>query len=355
MSQGPTGRGSLVDGTATAHGVRATLADVARLAGVSKGTASKALNNKQHVHPDTVRRVAEAAARLDLMPSAVARNLTAGRTGTVGILTNDLEGRFALPILAGAEDALGAGRLSVILCDAREDAIRERRHLATLMERRIDGLIVVGGARTDPRPSLGHDLAVPVVYAYAPSEDPDDLSLVTDNVAAGRVAAEHLWEVGCRTIAYIGGDPTYIASAEREQGAREALAERGAELLVEASVLADWTELWGRQAAARILEKHPGVDGVIGASDGLARATLDILRDHGRAVPGDVAVIGFDNWAIIATNTRPQLSSVDLQLQALGRIAASRLFSALAGEELGQGVEALPVRLVTRASTQREP
>lgn len=343
------------NGVAVASGGRATLADVARLAGVSKGTASKALNKKEHVHPDTARRVADAAAQLDFLPSAVARNLTAGRTGTVGILTNDLEGRFALPILAGAEDALGAGQLSVILCDAREDAIRERRHLATLMERRIDGLIVVGGARTDARPSLGRNLPVPVVYAYAPSDDPDDLSLVTDNVAAGRMAAEHLWEVGCRSIAYIGGDPTFVASAEREHGARQALAERGGELVVETSVMADWTERWGRSAATRILEKHPDVDGVIGASDGLARATLDILRDRGRTVPQEVAVIGFDNWAIIATNTRPQLSSVDLQLQTLGRLAASRLFSALAGEELGHGVEALPVRLVTRASTQREP
>lgn len=355
MAQSTAGRPSFGDGVRTAVGGRATLADVARLAGVSKGTASKALNKKEHIHPDTARRVADAAAQLGFRPSAIARNLTSGRTGTVGILTNDLEGRFALPILAGAEDALGAGQLSVILCDAREDEIRERRHLATLMERRIDGLIVVGGARTDPRPSLGRDLAVPVVYAYAPSDDPDDLSLVTDNVAAGRMAAEHLWEVGCRTIAYIGGDPTFVASAERERGARQALAERGVELLVEASVMADWTERWGRTAATRILDKHPDVDGVIGASDGLARAALDILRDHGRAVPDDVAVIGFDNWAIIATNTRPPLSSIDLQLQNLGRVAASRLFAALAGEDLGRGVEALPVRLAERASTRREP
>lgn len=354
MAQDTAHRRRSDDELPTSTAGRATLADVARLAGVSKSTASKALNKKQHVHPDTIRRVAEASAHLGFRPSAVARNLTSGRTGTVGILTNDLEGRFALPILAGAEDALGAGQLSVLLCDAREDAIRERRHLATLMERRIDGLIVVGGARTDPRASLGRNLGLPVVYAYSPSDDPEDLSLVTDNIGAGRMAAEHLWEVGCRTIAYIGGDPSFIASAERESGAREALGERGAGLITEDSVLADWTERWGRTAASRILAKEPAVDGIIGASDGLARAALDILRDHGRAVPDDVAVIGFDNWGIIATNTRPPLSSIDLQLQNLGRIAASRLFAALAGEDLGCGIERLPVRLVERASTVHE-
>jgi len=329
----------------------AKLSDVARLAGVSKGTASKALNDKAHVHPDTRGRVLAAAEQLSFRPNAVAQNLFAGKTRTVGILTNDLEGRFAIPILLGAEDALGAGEISVILCDARGDAIRERHHLLTLLDRRIDGLIVVGGARNDPRPSLGRDLPVPVVYAYAPSTDAADLSLATDNSQGGRIAAGHLWELGRRRIAYIGGDPTFVASAEREEGARGALAEQGGKLLTVDSVNADWTERWGRSAVSRILERHPDVDAIIGASDGLARAALDVLRDLGRQVPDDVAVMGFDNWSIIATNTRPELTSIDLDLENLGRIAASRLFSALSGERLESGLELLPVRLVVRAST----
>ncbi len=90
--------------------------------------------------------VQKAAEELNFRPNAIARNLFTGTTGTVGVLTNDLDGRFAIPILAGAEDALGAGKISVMLCDARGDAIREQQHLKTLLERRIDGLIVVGGA-----------------------------------------------------------------------------------------------------------------------------------------------------------------------------------------------------------------
>ncbi|MCU1431221.1 MAG: transcriptional regulator [Actinotalea sp.] len=331
---------------------QATLSDVARLAGVSKSTASKALNHKAHVRDETRRRVVQAAERLSFSPSAVARNLLSGRTGTVGILTNDLEGRFVIPILAGAEDALGAGQISVILCDARGDAIRERRHLTTLLERRIDGLIVVGGARTEPRPSLGRELPVPVVYAYAPSSDPDDVSVVADNVMGGRIAAEHLWETGRRKIAFIGGDSSYVASRERELGARSALEERGLTLITEGSLNGAWTERWGRAAAARLLDLHPDIDAIIGASDGLARAALDILRDLGRQVPRQVAVMGFDNWAIIATNTRPELTSIDLQLEGLGRTAASRVFAALSGEPASSGVQQLPVRLVIRDSTQ---
>lgn len=330
---------------------RARLDDVARLAGVSKGTASKALNNKSDVNPQTRQRVQQAAERLSFRPSAIARNLLSGRTGTVGILTNDLEGRFVIPILAGAEDALGAGKISVILCDARGDAIRERRHLETLLERRIDGLIVVGGARNDPRPSIGRNLPVPVVYAYAPSTDPDDLSLTTDNVMGGRLAAEHLWSTGRRHVAYIGGDGSYVASRERMEGADAALTEHGSELITPGSTQGDWSEKWGRLATANLLEQHPNIDGIFAASDLLARAALDILRDLGRRVPQEVGVIGHDDWSLVVANTRPELSSVDTSLESLGRTAASRLFFALSGGELGHGVERLPVKLRVRGST----
>ncbi|WP_346016283.1 LacI family DNA-binding transcriptional regulator [Cellulomonas endometrii] len=330
---------------------RTTLADVARRAGVSKGTASKALNGRGEVRPETRRRVLEAADALSFTPSVLAQNLASGRTGTVGVLTNDLEGRFVIPILMGAEDALGAGRISVILTDARGDAIREQQQLRTLLERQIDGLIVVGGPRTDPRPSLGQDLPVPVVYAYAPSQDPQDLSLAADNVQAGRLAAEHLWDIGRRHVAYVGGDPTYSASRDREAGAAAALAERGAALLGAGLASGNWTERWGRAAMARLLEQHPDLDAVVAASDQLARAALDILRDQGRRVPEDVAVVGHDNWSLVVTNTRPELTSVDTRLELLGRTAASRLFAALSGDELGSGVELLPVELAVRGST----
>ncbi|MET0887333.1 MAG: LacI family DNA-binding transcriptional regulator, partial [Mycetocola sp.] len=164
-----------------------TLADVARVAGVSISTASKALSGNGHVKAETRDRVHEAAARLSFSPNTLARSLSAKRSGTVGLLTSDLEGRFSMPILMGAEDAFGAGEVSVFLCDARGDHIREQHHVRALLSRKVDGLIVVG-SNTDPRPSLGRDLAVPVVYVYSPSDDPTDLSVVTDTVGAARHA-----------------------------------------------------------------------------------------------------------------------------------------------------------------------
>ena len=326
-----------------------TLTDVARLAGVSIATASKALNGRDQVAPATRAKVIDAADRLSFSPNPMARGLLAGRTGTVGLLTSDLEGRFVIPILMGAEDAFGAGQVNVFVCDARGDAIREQHQLRALLSRRVDGIIVVG-RQTDPRPSLGQELPVPVVYAYAPSDDPRDLSLTPDNKAAAVIAVEHLLSCGRTRIAHITGDPAYAAAQDRAAGTRERLAAEGLELVGDV-MFSEWSEPWGRDAAALILEQHPDVDAILCGSDQIARGVLDTARDLGRAVPDDIAVMGFDNWEVLTTNARPELTSIDANLQQLGRTAAQRVFAALDGVDVGNGTHHLPPRLVIRAST----
>jgi LacI family transcriptional regulator len=325
-----------------------TLADVARLAGVSVATASKALNGRDHVRAETRHRVLEAAEQLSFSPNTLARGLLAGRTGTVGLLTSDLEGRFSIPILMGAEDAFGAGKVNVFLCDARDDTIREQHHVQALLSRRVDGLIVVG-SRTDPRPSLGRDLPVPVVYAYAPSEDPDELSIICDNVGAGRLAAEHLIACGRTRIAHISGDPRYAAARDRAEGVLAGLADAGLSQVGDVRY-GSWSEAWGRAAAAMLLDRHPDVDAVFCGSDQVARGVMDMVRERGRRIPDDVAVMGFDNWEVLAADARPPLTSVDMNLEEVGRAAARAVFAALDGVPRS-GVEALPCRVVIRGST----
>lgn len=327
----------------------ATLSDVARLAGVSIATASKALNGREDVASTTRKRVLQAAESLSFTPNAMARGLLAGRTSTVGLLTSDLEGRFMLPILMGAEDAFGAGQVNVFLCDARGDAIREQHHLKALLSRRVDGIIVVG-RQTDPRPSLGQEFPVPVVYAYAPSDDPRDLSLTPDNYAGGRLAIEHLIACGRTRIAHISGDPAYAAAQDRLAGARAALESAGLALVGE-PMFSVWSEPWGRDAAAMLLGRHPEIDAIFCGSDQIARGVLDTARDLDRRVPDDLAVIGYDNWEVLATNARPELTSIDANLQQLGRHAAQRVFDAIDGVDIGEGTHHLPVRLVIRGST----
>ena len=333
------------DGSGRARTV--TLRDVAQLAGVSVATASKALNGRADVRPETRRRVEEVAVRLAFTPNTLAKAMLAGQTGTVGLLTNDLVGRFSLPILMGAEDASGAGRMSVFLCDARGDAIRERYHLRALLGRRVDGIIVVG-SETNPRPSLGRHVPVPVVYAYAPSDDPLDASVVPDNVRAGALAVEHLLLTGRRRVAHISGDLTYAAAQDRARGADGALEAAGLQRVGPVR-FGSWTESWGRSAAGVVLDGDP-VDAILCGSDQIARGVLETLRDRGVDVPGDVAVMGFDNWEAMVSGSRPSLTTVDMRFEAMGRRAAELLFAAIEGHS-SSGTEAIEPRVVVRDST----
>ncbi|MBB2921246.1 LacI family DNA-binding transcriptional regulator [Cellulomonas cellasea] len=327
---------------------QATLADVAKLAGVSLATASKSLNGRQQVKAETRERVLSAAEQLRFSPNVLARHLLSGRSGTIGLVTHDLEGRFSIPTLMGAEDAAGTGKTSVLLCDARGDSLREQYHVQALLGRRVDGLIVVG-ARPDPRPSLGR-LPVPVVYAYAPSQDPTDMSVVTDNVLGGRLVAEHLLACGRERIAIITGEAGYGAAHDRADGAVEVLSAAGIDLLGGRALYGSWTEEWGRTAAGLVVTPNPDVDAIICGSDQIARGVLDTLRETGRHVPEDVAVTGHDNWEILALNARPQLTSIDMNLEEVGRRAAALLFDAIEGAP-HSGTEVIPPRLVPRGST----
>ena len=201
---------------------RATIRDVAADAGVSIGTASKALNGQGRLRPETRERVAEAARRLGFAPNPLAQALLAGRTYTVGMITTDSFGRFSIPVMLGAEDALGAGRISVFMCDSRDDPERERRYVEMLTARRVDGLIVTG-RRIEPRPSVGSRLGIPVVYAMTQAADSDEPAVLPDDAGGGRAAGRHLLETGRRRIAHITGPERFLAARERATGLSEVL------------------------------------------------------------------------------------------------------------------------------------
>lgn len=251
-------------------------------------------------------------------------------------------------MLLGAEDAFGAGEMAVLLCDARGDAIREQHHLRALLSRRVDGLIVVGES-TNPRPSVSKDLPVPVVYAYGPSEDPSDVSFVPDDVGAAAMAVNHLLALGRRRIAHVTGPAHYKAARDREEGLRRALAEAGVQQAGQ-TLSGVWSQRWGRHAAEMLLMAEPEIDAVFCGSDQIAAGFVEAVRERGRRVPDDLAVVGYDNWEVLSTETRPALTTVDMNLEVLGRTAAQHLFAAIDGKAT-PGVHTLPCQLVIRDST----
>lgn len=325
-----------------------TLTDVARLAGVSVATASKALNGRDEVAPATRGRVLAAAEKLSFEPNALARGLISGRTRTIGLITDELGGRFAIPVLLGVENALGNEQMSVLLCDARGDQIRRRHYIRTLLARQVDGFIVLGDSN-DMRSSITADIPVPVVYVYGESEDPDDLSLLADDAGGARLAAEHLVSLNRKHIGHITGPSSYRAARDRVTALQEVLAEASLSLVGE-PLYGEWTQSWGRQAGRLLATAHPELDAIFCGSDQVAAGVAQALADLGRRVPDDIALVGFDNWEIFAADCRPPLTTVDVNLEQLGAAAVAHLFAALDGER-HSGVIRQACRLVIREST----
>ncbi|WP_425144891.1 LacI family DNA-binding transcriptional regulator [Deinococcus sp.] len=336
-----------------------TIKDVAHEAGVSLGTASKALNGQGQLRPGTVERVRAAADRLHFRPNRLAQSLHRANSLTVGIISTDSFGRFSMPVMEGIEDVLGSAERSVFMCNAADDPAREKMHVDALLARRVDG-IVVTGRRTDARPALNLGAArVPVVYAYTqvghdPGQTVQAPCLLPDDFGGGEQATRHLLTLGRRRVAHISGPPKFEAVQLRARGYLAALSAAGAAapLVLHGA----WSEAWGREAAAQLFGPASATDALPDAlfcgSDQIARGVTEALHALGLRVPQDVAVVGYDNWDVFTEATRPTLTSVDMNLRDLGRQAGQRLLDLIdagPGQGLG-GPLRLPCRLVVRHS-----
>lgn len=346
----PMRKGLLVtDAVRAPASARATLTDVAARAGVSVGTASKALSGTGRMRPETRERVLEAAGALGFSPNQHAQSLHTGRSWTVGLMTTDGIGRFSIPVLLGAEDALGAGKISVLLCDTRGDAIREQHHLRTLIERRVDGIIVTG-RRTDPRAPLTGVGPIPTVYTVSPSEDPADMSVVSDDAGGATLAVEHLLGLGRTRIAHVTGPAHHAAARDRAARTLGLLERAGLAPATGRVHHGDWSESWGRRAAEAVLRGAPDTDAFFCGNDQIARGVADTLRERGVRVPDEVAIVGYDNWDTMALASRPPLTTIDMGLGEIGRIAALRLLAAIDAGPAESGVTTVPCTLVVRDS-----
>lgn len=319
-----------------------TLADVAKAAGVSLATASKALSNRYDVAESTKRRVLAVAEELSFTPNPLARGLLSGKTQSVGIITSDLDGRFSPRIMMGAEDALGAEKSSVVLCNSRGEPALERHHVQELLRRRVDALMVVGNV-PEAREPLALKVQIPTVYVYQPSTDPADTSFVCDNRASGRMAARYLLDAGCRQVAHIGGDVGAVAAEDRADGTQQELAAAGLDLVGGKPFYGRWHDSWGWQVVGDLIERGVAFDGLVCGNDQIGRGAMEQLERRGLDVPGDVAVIGFDNWSVLSRDTRRPFPSLDMNLASLGRAAAQALVGA---GDSAPGVHALPGTVV---------
>jgi len=329
---------------------RATIRDVAAEAGVSIATVSKALNGRGRMTAETRERVLGAAKALNLRPNALARGLHTKRSFTVGLLTDDVYGRFALPVMQGVTEGLIDHGVSVFLCALEENPVLAQSHLDALIEKQVDGIVVAGRRVDRILPVDFGGLTVPVVHVMSEG-GADRVSFLPDEEQGARAAVAHLAGLGRRRIAHVTGPERFRVARERAEGWQAALAEAGLRPHGPGAMYGRWSEAWGHEAVAALWAGPEAPDAVFCGNDQIARGVTDALRERGVRVPGDVAVVGFDNWEIVAGETRPPLSSVDMNLRELGRQAGLALLQQINGAEVVPGVRRLPCTLKVRASS----
>ncbi len=337
--------------TATASNV--TLDSVARAAGVTLGTASKALNGRGKLRIETRERVRMEAKRLGFRFRDLGDAALATQGIMVGLLTTDSYGRFSIPLLRGIEEAFSDRPISAFLCHSSDPA-REQQHIDSLLARQVDG-VIVSARREDIRPPIDIGKAhIPVVYAFTQVTDPDALCILPDEAHGARLATEHLLQIGRRQFAHITG-PSYFEAVRLREGAmRQTLAEHGFTLPEHRILSGPWEESWGYTAANFLFDHESTIDALFCGSDQLARGAADALRERGIRVPDEVAIVGFDNWEPIATASRPALTTVEMNLPAVGRFAAESLLALLTGE-MRSGIVRLPCSLIVRNSSGVAP
>ena len=328
-----------------------TIRDVARLAEVSIGTASKAMNALGRMRQETRDKVTRVASEIGYRPNSLAQSLHRAHSMTVGIISNDSFGRFSSPIVEALEQRLADDGIAVFMCNATDDPVRERQHVEQLLGKRIDGLVVTA-RRADRRPPIsGFSHLPPTVYVYSQADDPHALSLVPDDEGGAMLAVSHLASLGRKRIACISGPERFEAVRLRHRGYVRALEAAGLEKHHGFSLCGAWSEAWGREAVPLLFDSVTLCpDALFCGNDQIGRGAVDALREMGIAVPGDVAVIGFDNWEVMTAACRPPLSSIDINLRQLGRVAGERLIEMIGGKR-HEGVHCLPCTLVVRESS----
>jgi LacI family transcriptional regulator len=320
----------------------ARLRDVAELAGVSTSTASRALSGDPRISAPTRRRVERAATRLAYRANPLARGLSLRRSFTVGLVLGDLTRPCFAQLARGVDQCLHDFGYTFLLADMDGDASRQAPLAQRLVDRHVDGLI----ATAPHDPEMLARLPVPVV---AVDRCPGVPSVSADDLAGGRLAADHLVAAGYRRIAILHTDPTLPAMHDRRRGFVEGLEAAGLSLAPDHDCTAASMSYDDSHAAALDLLRR-GPDAVFAVDDVMAVAVIAAAAELGLAVPGDVGVVGYDETAMAAWGT-VSLTSVDQRAVEMGRAVASMVLRRVEHPDEDIASITLAPRLVVRGSS----
>jgi DNA-binding LacI/PurR family transcriptional regulator len=330
---------------------RVTLMDVARHCGVSRATVSLVLNDSPLVAAKTRDRVRQAMSDLGYVYNRAAASLRTQHSDAIGVVLTNITNPYFAEFATGVQDILTSRETVPLLAISGEDRDLQHRLVKSLVERNVDGIVLIPahGTTPDDLPDL---LGTPLVLMARRLNGMDADYVGAQNRDGGYAAAEHLYSHGCRRIAFVGGYADSSAREERSSGVEEFLSDHSLTLNADHSVVCEPARPQAREAALRLLTKDPdvdgpNVDGIICFSDVVAFGVLDAIADLGRSIGSDVRVIGFDDVHDAGLN-RPSLSSVAVPARETGRRAAQLVLERAAGSTEPTVREEFPVKLEPR-------
>lgn len=336
-----------------AGGQAPTLDEVARLAGVSRATASRAINGGNRVSRAAQEAVDAAVASLGYTPNPAARSLVTRRTDSVALVVPEPDERvfsdpFFVHTLRAVNRVLAARDLQLVLLLARPED--ERRMLAYLRKRHIDGAIVVSHHRNDRLAEHLAALGLPSAFIGRPWTGEDRVAYVdTDNEAGSRAATDLLIARGCRTIGHVAGAEDMTAAVDRRTGWSAAV--RSAGLRDDLVASGDFTDAGGEEATRALLERAPDLDGLVVASDLMAVGAVRALEVAGRRIPDDVAMVGYDDLGV-AERISPPLTTVRQPIGDMAEQATRMLLDQIEEGRAPRAVKVVfPPTVVERGST----
>ncbi|RMI03745.1 LacI family DNA-binding transcriptional regulator [Cellulomonas triticagri] len=338
---------------------RATITDVARRAGTSKGTVSMVLNDRPGVAPATRARVVAAVQDLGFRPSGAARALSLSRADAIGLVLARVPATlrsdsFYAPFVAGLEQGVGHADCAVLLRFVADEAAEAAAYRALAEGRRVDGVVLADLRCDDPRVDLLADLGLPTVTLNRPDVPSSAPAVCHDDVGAVEQVVAHLAALGHRRTAYVGGPLRYLHARRRRDAWRRATRDHGLAPGVEVS--ADFTAEGGARATHELLDLRPAQrpTAVVYGNDTMAVAGTVVAQHRGLVLPRDLSVVGFDDGELSAY-VRPSLTTVRTDPFAWGEQAARTLVDLV---HLGPDHAAVPTdvhldapRLVVRDST----
>lgn len=329
---------------------RASLRDVAEAADVSVTTVSRVLSGSRPVKPDTVTKVRRIARELDYRPHQTAKALRRQQTDTFGMVVPHIANPFFPNLVQALERRLhGEHALTLILCDSQDDAVSEAERLVALVDRQVDGLVVIPTHVADSTAGIERVCRqVPVVQVdrWAEGVDTDVVSM--DNAHGITLAVDHLLSLGRRRFAVVGGSRTGSAALERADAAVSHIRERDAAVV--AQLDGTFTTEFGVAAAAELLAHADRPDAIVCGNDLIALGVLQALVNRGVLIPDDMAVTGFDG-ILFADLASPRLTTVVQPVDAMADVIATRLLARIGGDEGPTHHDRLQGTLLVREST----